>query len=313
MSKKDVTQRWKDQPGLAAAVARWLSDTAAPLPEGIGTLDGRVDLRGLPTFPAGNVRELRGVRWSGLDLTYADLSGLWFFDVVIEDCILDQASLKNSRLLGVVCNRTSLVGADLQQATVGGATADSWPTWTDVDFSKAKLGRRMWSGVTITRCTFTDTKMKGTEFYRCSISDTTFATDLSEVIFDGKRSGLARDLPFPEQESVVMQRVDLSRSRLMFTGFRTCTMEGVSWPEDPKVRVILDPADVVEKAAGWLEAQDGRGNSAAAKGLRRLMDEVNVLLPDGTPFVVVNLAEWEQPSYANDMEAALFGEGQSSS
>ena len=46
------------------------------------------------------------------------------------------------------------------------------------------------------------------------------------------------------------------------------------------------------------------------EGLRRLMDEVNVLLPDGTPFVVVNLAEWEQPSYANDMEAALFGEGQ---
>ena len=98
--------------------------------------------------------------------------------------------------------------------------------------------------VTTSRCTFTDTKMKGTEFSRCSISDTTFATDLSKVIFDGKRSGLARDLPFPEQESVVMRRVDLARSRLMFTGFRTCTVEGVPWPE----------------------AQDGRGNSAAARG-----------------------------------------------
>lgn len=307
---KQVTQRWKDLPGLAAAAARWLSDPSQPLPDGIGTSEGRVDLRGLPTFPAGDVRKLRGVRWSGLDLSYADLSRLWFFDVVIEDCVLDHASLKGARLGGVECRQTTLVGADLQQASMGGATADSWPIWIDVDFSRAKFGPRMWTGVTISRCTFDGTKLKGAEFNRCSINDTSFATDLSEVIFDGERLGLARDKPFPEHDSVPMRRVDLSRSTLMFTGFRRCATADLRWPTNPELRVIPDPAGRVKKAIAWLETTGDTGNVAAAKALPRMLHDMNVLLPDRTPFIVVNLAEWDRPPFKADMATALFGEGQ---
>jgi hypothetical protein len=180
-----------------------------------------------------------------------------------------------------------------------------------VDFTGAEVGRRFWVGGTIDRCTFESTKLTGTEFYRCLITDSVFATDLRDVVFDGTRKGMMKETPFPEHDRVPLTRVDFTGSRFFMTGFRSCAMEGITWPNDPKLHLITLPSEQVDRALVWLDAQGDRDNTATAKGLRRTIeDEASVMLPDKSRFIVINLAESETPPFTDDMEAALFGAGQ---
>ncbi|MGH3975717.1 MAG: pentapeptide repeat-containing protein, partial [Pseudonocardiaceae bacterium] len=109
MNTKQLKQRWKDDRELANATTAWLGDTSLPIPAGISQVDGLIDLRGLPTFPAGPVRKITSTRWDHLDLSHSDLSGLQLRDVEITDCRLDQANLKRAHLINVECSRTTLV------------------------------------------------------------------------------------------------------------------------------------------------------------------------------------------------------------
>lgn len=311
-SAKQLKQRWKDRPDLADAASAWLGDTARPLPTGIEFVEGRIDLRGLPTFPAGLIREINGTHWDQVDLSHADLSGLQLSDVRITGSRLDSTNMKRVVFAGGECVRTSLVGADLQDASFGGLRPGTGTTWSEVDFTKAKMAKRFIVGAQISNCTFRDTKMKATEFYRCLISDTVFATDLREVIFEGRRMGMAKERPFPEYESVPMRGVDFTGSTFYYTTFRQCATEAVTWPEDPKLRIVPVDSPQVEKAIAWLVAQGGGANKGAAKTLHDDVEDANVALPEGTRYLLVNLAEWERPPLDADVEAALFGAGQRS-
>lgn len=310
MNTKQLQQRWKDDRDLAHAVAAWLGDTSLPMPAGIGEIDNRIDLRGLPTFPAGPVRKIESTRWNHLDLSHADLSGLQLRNVEIRDCRLDHANLKRAHLINVVCTRTSLVSANLQNAGFGAITPETQTIWRNVDFTNAKIGGHLWVGATIDGCNFRGAKMQRSEFHRCLITDTKFGTDLTEVTFNGATQGMMKTPPFPEYDRVPMRRLDFTESNLSFTAFRKCAMDDTVWPDDPNVRVITDPVTRIGKAIEWLNGTGAQNNINAGKDLQRLLDDTGTLLSDGQPFVVVELGFWQKPLFKADVEEALFGAGQ---
>lgn len=309
MNKKALRQRWRDQPELARAAVDWLADPTTTRPAGLETIDGRIDLRCLPAFPADR-RQFDAIVWDHVDLSSADLTGLWLNSGQIADSSLVGADLRRTKLLDVTIANSDLAAADFRQATVGNSVTGDWPTLTDVDLTNANISGVTWVGVTITRCTFERTKLKKTTFGRCLITDTTFATDLTEVEFHGSRTPVAKINPFRDLEAVPMRGVDFAKSRFDDTVFRNCAVESIKWPDDPNVRVITDPVTRIGKAIEWLNGTGAKNNINAGKDLQRLLDDAGTLLPDGQPFVVVELGFWQKPLFKADVEEALFGAGQ---
>ena len=64
---------------------------------------GRLPAGGVSAEVMQGLVDLRGVRWEGLDLSYAQLPSLRFFESVIEGCRLDAASCRDWRLWASTC------------------------------------------------------------------------------------------------------------------------------------------------------------------------------------------------------------------
>ncbi|MCW2749578.1 MAG: pentapeptide repeat-containing protein [Aeromicrobium sp.] len=241
MSTKALQQRWNSAEGLVLAeeALRFLLGVGRDLPEGIGTHEGRRDLRGLVlpdpksagSVVAGGVRaeaisgicELRGARWQALDLSQSRLSSLRFFGSVVADCRFDGAICRDWRLWDSEVRDSSFASGDLRDAALGTWHDGRTNTWRNVDFDGADLRGVLALGCLIAQCSFVEARLKGVEFQQATIRHCQFTGALQDVLFDG------REIAGRPQPGVFVD-VDFSKAKFEDVEFRGCRFDDVKLP-----------------------------------------------------------------------------------
>lgn len=217
---------------------------------GLGTTEGRIDLRGLsapaPTvvgeFAASValVKEMsdfiivRGSHWKGLDLSEGKLDKLRFHDSHIEGCRFDKASCQDWRLWGTSIVNTSFKRANLRKAVLGGVEDGRRNHFRGVDFSNADLRQTANKSGDFVACRFSSTKLTKVDFQGSTFADCVFEGELREVAFH-RTAFKSEDLPPNE-----MKHVDFSRATLRYVEFRNLDLGSVCWPNDDEHVVIDD-------------------------------------------------------------------------
>lgn len=241
MNTKALQQRWKSAEGrrLAEEASRFLVGVTRDVPEGIGTHDGRRDLRGLMlsapkvvgSVAAGNITgeamshipEVRGTRWHALDLSQSRLSGLRFFGSEIADCRFDDAMCRDWRLWNSEVKDCSFAGVDLRDAALGTWHDGRTNAWRNVVFDGADLRGALALGCLIERCSLAEARLKGAEFQQATIRHCRFAGALQDVLFDGREIA---GRPKPG----VFVNVDFSAATFADVEFRGCHFDDVKLP-----------------------------------------------------------------------------------
>lgn len=248
--------RWAGEVGrsLAAEVVRRLVEGGDPGSLGLGRIQGRVDLRGLPASGAlvggpGEIVEFRNVRLTGLDLAGASLASWRLYDCVVQDCRMDGADCQDWRLW-----RSSVVGcrftsAILRDAAVGTWVDDAGNTWQDVDFSRTDFRVGASLGARYVGCDFSDADLSGVRFDHCAFERCTFAGHLRNVRFDGR--GVDAQPPQP-----VSRRLDFRNARFDEVEFIGFDLTGVAMPADPDLRVVRHYQRTLMRAIDLLAHQD---------------------------------------------------------
>jgi uncharacterized protein YjbI with pentapeptide repeats len=210
---------------------------------GFGTHQGRIDLRGIelstPTVEGsgevaglrytqlGNLMRIQHVTWDALDLSFADLEHLRFVHTVLRNCVFDRATCHDWRLWACTIEDCSFVGADLSRAMLGAWYEGRGTYFTRVDFRRADLRNIVSSIPTYTDCDFSHAKITRFEFESSSFIRCRFAGPISHVIFYGR--GLPTDKPDPN----TMEDVDFSDAIFRAVYFRGLDLDRVKMPTAP--------------------------------------------------------------------------------
>ncbi|HWL86727.1 MAG TPA: pentapeptide repeat-containing protein, partial [Polyangiaceae bacterium] len=232
---------------------------------GLPTVEGRIDLRRLAAPEPSLVRQyvaaqahvtemgdlvvLRGIVWTGMDFSKAQLVSLRFMDSRIEDCRFDGAKCQDWRIWGTNIVDTSFRGADLRKSALGGIDGGKRNAFERVDFSEADLRQTAHVSSDMTGCQFVRTKLAKVDFQGTVFTDCLFEGTLNEVLF---YRHAFRGEAFPANE---MNGVDLRRTKLVHVEFRGLDMNSVAWPEDAE-HVVLD--DYPATLDRWLTALKAR-------------------------------------------------------
>jgi uncharacterized protein YjbI with pentapeptide repeats len=260
--------------------ARLVSGTALD-DLGLPRKEGRIDLSGLtvpePSAPRrlplqgarvsnwGHLVEVRGGRWTGLDLSNARLEELRIFDTRIEDCVLDGARCDSWRMWSTEVLRTSLRRACLRNASLGAANAGKRNVFRDVDFSGADLRGTGHGCALMECCRFVNSKLDHVEFQGTVFVDVVFEGTLREVMF-GRRWWPPEYQSFPPNE---MKRVSFKKAKFRLVEFRDLELDEVEWPDDPDHFVLTDYRDVLARMS--------------QSGIRELAALSQVLLEGASP------------------------------
>jgi uncharacterized protein YjbI with pentapeptide repeats len=241
---------------------------------GVGWVDGRIDLRGLPVPIARRLRRfeaagwfaeelgdlvvLRGARLEGVDLSGAQLQSLRFFGCRLADCRLDEAACQDWRLWDTDVADCSFVGANLREAAVGTWHDGRRNSWRRVDFRRADFRVVAPVGAVFEDCDFSGSRLAKTRFEQCVITRCRFASALTEVVFDGRQ---LEGRPAPA-------KLDADFTGALFdqVEFMGSDLSNVTLPQDPDLRLIRRYRCVIERA---LASLDGDGSLSA----RMLRDE----------------------------------------
>jgi len=154
---------------------------------GLGEVDGRADLRGLPAPVPRRLRRfesaawfaeelgelvvLRDVRLEGLDLRGAQLQSLRFFGSVIADCRLDGASCQDRRMWDTRVCDSSFTGASPRDAAVGPWHDGKGNIWQRVSFARADFRVASPTGIVFSECDFSAARIAKVRFQQCAITD----------------------------------------------------------------------------------------------------------------------------------------------
>lgn len=183
----------------------------------------------------GHVPTLKGIKLHQLDFSDADLTGIRFHDVEIEDCAFHSATCEEWRMWSVDVRRSSFYGASLRGSMLGAiGNGVRRNTWTDVDFTGADLAHTGYQAAAFERCDFTDARVVHVDFAGSTFEHCRFAGVLDEVIFWG------RSLEDPSLPLNTMKDVDLSAAILRHTEFRNLDLTSVALPVDPEHIIIRD-------------------------------------------------------------------------
>jgi uncharacterized protein YjbI with pentapeptide repeats len=232
---------------------------------GLGEVDGRTDLRGLPApipkrrrrFEAagwfaeelGGLVVLRGIRLEALDLSGGQLQSLRFFASQIADCRLDEASCQDWRLWDAEVTDCSFAAASLRDAALGTWHEGRRNVWRRVDFSGADFRVVAPLGAVFEDCDFSGARIANVRFEQCAFIRCRFAGSLHEVVFDGRK---VADGPLPAP----MESVDFTDAFLDQVEFMGLDLSRVILPRDPDVRLIRRYRCVIQRALAMLEADD---------------------------------------------------------
>ena len=108
---------------------------------GLDTVEGRIDLRGLPASGSDvggppEIVVLRAAHLERLDLRGARLS--WrFHDSAVRDCRFEAADCRDWRLWNATVHECRFSGADLEGSAVGTWHNDRGNAWETIDFTDA--------------------------------------------------------------------------------------------------------------------------------------------------------------------------------
>ena len=282
MTSKALLERWKSPEGglLAEEAIRYLTGQRRGLPDGIGTHEGRQDLRGLVAASpkvlgrvsagnfsaevAGGLVELRGVRWQALDLSHARLPSLRFFGSQILDCRFEQASCRDWRLWATEVSDSSFDGADLRDSAIGTWRDGRSNRWRSVSFDRADLRGALALGCDLESCTFRDSRLSDAQFQHVTMRNCTFSGAMKDVLFD------CRELPGKPTADVLVN-VDFSEATFEDVEFRGCRFDGLKLPQAQGIYPIPDFPRVARRVLDLLD-----GNSSAEA--RMLRSELTVAL-----------------------------------
>lgn len=235
-----LARRWSTPEGqaLAIEVTQWLVGEVDRPPEGVGDVDGRVDLRGFG-FPGPRalrhvdsfrlrvndvgVVSLYGVAWRGLDLSHARLPSLAIFDGSIVDCIAVGANLEQLGLWGSTVADSSFVRCEMRRSVLGGGYAEKANRWSGVTFEWCDLRHSRFTGAMVEDCRFANCKFTGMETRQATWRSCSFRGLVQRVLFDN------RDLS-DRPPSVPFTAVDFSESTLDQVDFAGCRFEQVTFP-----------------------------------------------------------------------------------
>lgn len=272
-SLRVLRDRWLTPEGaaLAAAVRQRIGAGESLSQVGLGRVDHRIDVRGLPltsvvATPHGvsgsllaetlhGTAWLRDVRLVGLDLTGARLDHLRFTNVTIDDCVFDKASCLDWRLWDSEVRQSLFVGADLRDGALGTHHDGKPVSWSDIDFSRANLGGSFFQGSSVARCTFATTRLDGVEFVDCELSDLVFSGPLRRFRIDLRGRRIPGATP-------VARNLDFAACSFADVTMKGFTFDTVALPPDPDLVVIRRFSAVVQR---HVEALSGREDAAARR------------------------------------------------
>jgi uncharacterized protein YjbI with pentapeptide repeats len=268
MTGKVLNDRWRTADGTSVAeeaVARLVA--GRPLDGlGLGSHQGRVDLRGLPApMPSrlrrfedrgwfvevlGQLITFRGAQLEGLDLSGAQLQSFRFFGSKIADCRLEQANCQDWRLWD-----TQMTDCDFERANLRDAALGTWlegrrNSWRRIGFTGADFRVAEPLEAVFEECDFSGAKIAGVQFRQCEFTRCRFAGALKDVLLDGR--DLPPDRPGPPQ----MSEVDFSAAMFRDVEFQGYDLENVTLPADPNVRLVRRARCVAQRAIKILDGAD---------------------------------------------------------
>ena len=250
---------------------------------GLGVIDGRVDLRGLPAgaragrlvAKVGNLEarsqvdavKLEGRELARLDLSGADLSGWRFRDASVTDCRFQGARCRQWVLWGSVVDTCDFTDADLRECLLGTYVTRGRDEWLRATFRGADMRGAGAHCAAWRECDFSDARLDGFNFNQCEFERCTFAGPLNEVLFDG------RDLP-PRWPGPPDIDADFRSAYFTDVEFRGYPLARACLPEDPDLFLVPHFRCVAERVletcgeGGPMEEQQLRAVMAnALKGL----------------------------------------------
>ena len=232
---------------------------------GLGEVEGRLDLRGLPApIPRrlrrfetagwfaeelGELTEFRGARLEGLDLSGAQLQSFRFHNSQIVGCRFDGANCRDWRLWGTEVLGCRFANANLRESAVGTWHETRRNLWRRVDFSGSDFRIGVSRMAVYENCDFSGAKLAKVKFEQCALTHCRFAGVLREVVFDG-RSLADRPAPPP------MESVDFANAAFDKVEFMGFDLSGVILPQDPDVRLIRRYGCVLQRALIALSADE---------------------------------------------------------
>jgi uncharacterized protein YjbI with pentapeptide repeats len=209
-----------------------------------------------------NLTQIRGVRWSDIDFSGADLQSLRLFDCTLENCSFEGAICRDWRLWGTSVEDCSFRSANLRDAALGGTNERRRNSYRRIDFTKADLRGTAHESADVIGCTFADTNLKKVDFQATVFVDCSFAGELNDVAF---ARFAFRGESFPPNQ---MTGADFRCAKLRYTWFRNLDLEDVHWPEDADHIVVSNYKLVLDRMLDLLRNR----NDSAAKGLTGLLE-----------------------------------------
>jgi uncharacterized protein YjbI with pentapeptide repeats len=277
----DLRKRWLTSEGqrLAGDVLARLISGRSLKDLGLGEVEGRVDLRGLPLLApqrrsqfnwrglrferSSQPSEVKNATWRSLDLSNSALEGLRLFDMRIVDCKFFEASCLDWRLWRSDVTDCSFINADLRHASLGAWSEGRGNNYNNVNFSRADFRESASQAASYVDCDFSHANLRGLNFRSSSFVRCTFAGVLHKVVFDGRQLSTGK----PNLNS--MEDVDFSRAKLELVEFRGLDLYRVTFPADPGLWVIDDYPCVLEKSIEYLAGRKGK----MEEWVRRIFEE----------------------------------------
>jgi uncharacterized protein YjbI with pentapeptide repeats len=269
-----AAQPWHGESGLAADVVTHLAEGRDLDDLGLASVDGRVDLRGLPgsgteVGGADAIVTLRDTGPQGLDLSGARLGNWRLHDCEIRDCLLTGADCHDWRLWATTVSDADFTGASLRGAAVGTWEGGVGNSWIRVSFRDADLRVGVCWAARFEDCDFTGADLTGTRFEQCTLLGCRFGGELNDVLFDGR--GVSGRPPSPPMEAV-----DFTGATFGGVEFLGFDLAGVTLPDDPNLRLVHHYRCTAEHAIDLL------GDSAPERVLRADLESRLRLLRAGT-------------------------------
>lgn len=251
---------------------------------GLGRVEGRWDLRGMhlsnvrrsggptvggyATTQLEEMDQLKGVRLEGLDLTGAVWEHLRLTSVEINDCVMDRARLPDLRMWDSHWRKCSLRGTRLDGSMSG--TTPLWrrsrtTSWTQVDFTGADLRDTAHGYESYTDCDFSRARLKEVDFQGARHVRSRFAGPVEDVYFFRRPQG---GLPVgPVNE---MLDVDFTDAQVIGCSFWGLDLGAVRLPSTEH-HVLARPK--VATAGRALELLSAIGQGDSLIGLRVAMED----------------------------------------
>jgi uncharacterized protein YjbI with pentapeptide repeats len=260
MADETLAARWRTGEGdqLALEVFDRLL-AGKPLADlGLGQYDGRVDLRGIPA-PAphrlenyndhrwaaeriGGLLTFRGVKLTGLDLSWGRLESFRIVESTIANCRFNEARCGDWRLWAVDVTDSSFSGADMRKAVLGPWYEGRGNVFRKVNFNDSDLREIVCPTATFVECDFSNARLAKVDFQSSSFVRCRFAGPLRDVMFYAHGFKTLKPDPNP------MEDVDFSGAELRMVEFRGLDLDRVSFPVDAEhlivhhYRCVLDHA-----------------------------------------------------------------------